>query len=129
MLAFEWILWYFTRFFVNISLTDKESKYTEYSTRGKQSSNIWWEYRKEKLTASNFYIVAVSKEEPSNKIKPLFYSSVKTSSTKHDIANERVVLTVHVFLLTTQSVTVNLVQPGLILSKSYLFLGHHLTFS
>ena len=49
---------------VSISLTDEEIKDIEYSTRGQQSSNLWWEYRKEKLTASNFYIAAVNKVEP-----------------------------------------------------------------
>ena len=42
---------------------------------------------------------------------------------KHDIANEMVALSEYVTLLTTQSVTVNLVQPGFILSKSHPFLG------
>ena len=46
----------------------------EYSTRGQQSSNLWWEYGKEKLTASNFYIAAVNKVEPSkNKVFVLFF--------------------------------------------------------
>ena len=48
----------------DISLTDEEIKNVEYSTRGQQSSNLWWEYRREKLTASNFYIAAVNKVEP-----------------------------------------------------------------
>ena len=39
---------------LSISLTDEEINYIEYSTRGQQSSNLWWEYRKVKLTASNF---------------------------------------------------------------------------
>ena len=42
---------------------------------------------------------------------------------KHGIANESVALTEYVTLLTCQSVTVNLVQPGLVLSKSHPFLG------
>ena len=42
---------------------------------------------------------------------------------KHGIANESVALTEYVTLLTSQSVTVNLIQPGLILSKSHPFLG------
>ena len=42
---------------------------------------------------------------------------------KHGIANESVPLTEYVTLLTSQSVTVNLVQPGLILSKSHPFFG------
>ena len=53
----------------------------------------------------------------------LFYSFVKKSSMKHGIANKSVVLIVYVSLLTTQPVPVNLIQPGLILSKSYPFLG------
>ena len=40
---------------------------------------------------------------------------------KHGIANESVPLTEYVTLLTSQSVTVNLVQPGLILWKSHPF--------
>ena len=39
---------------LSISLTDEEINYIEYSTRCQQSSNLWWEYRKVKLTASNF---------------------------------------------------------------------------
>ena len=111
------------KYVVNISLTDEEIKRIEYSARGQQSSKLWWEYRKEKLTASNFYISAVTKVEPNKKIKSLIYSSVKISSMKHDIANEMVALSEYVTLLTTQSVTVNLVQPGFILSKSHPFLG------
>ena len=54
----------------------------------------------------------------------MFYSSVKTSSVKHGIANESVALTEYVSLLTTQSsVAVNLVQPVLILSKSHPVVG------
>ena len=109
------------KYVVNISLTDEEIKHVEYSTRGQQSSNLWWEYRKEKLTASNFYIAAVNKVEPSK--KSLFYSSVKKASVKHGIANESVPLAEYVTLLTSQSVTVKLVQPGLILPKSHHFLG------
>ena len=45
---------------------------------------------------------------------------------KHGLVNESV-FTEYVTLLTSQSVTVNLVQPGLILSKSHLFLEYHLT--
>ena len=54
----------------DISLTDEEIKNVEYSTRGQQSSNLWWEYRREKLTASNFYIAAVNKVEP---VKTIIY--------------------------------------------------------
>ena len=111
------------KYVVNISLTDEEIKRIEYSARGQQSSKLWWEYRKEKLTASNFYISAVTKVEPNKKIKSLIYSFVKISSMKHDIANEMVALSEYVTLLTTQSVTVNLVQPGFTLSKSHPFLG------
>ena len=63
----------------------------------------------------SFYIAAVNKVEPG--------TFVKTSSMKHGIANESVVLTEHVSLLTTQSVTLNLVQAGLILSRYHPFLG------
>ena len=103
------------KYVVNISLTDKVIKHIEYFTRAQQPSYLSWEYRKEKLTASNFYIAAVNKVEPSKKIKSWFYSSFKTSSMKRGIANESVALTEYVTLLTSQSVTVNLVQPGLIL--------------
>ena len=108
---------------LSISLTDEEINYIEYSTRCQQSSNLWWEYRKVKLTASNFQIAAVNKAEPSKRIKSLFYSSVKTSSVNYGIANENVALKEYVTLLTSQSVTINVVQLGLILSKSHAFLG------
>ena len=42
---------------------------------------------------------------------------------KHGIANESAALTEYVTLLTTQSVRVNFVQSGLILSKSHPFFG------
>ena len=42
---------------------------------------------------------------------------------RYRITNESVALTEYVTLLTTQSVAVNLVQPGRILSKSHPFLG------
>ena len=49
---------------------------------------------------------------------------------KHSIAYESVALTEYVTLLITQSATVNLVQRGLILSKSQrFFLEHPLTLS
>ena len=93
-----------------------------------QTSDLWWEYRKEKLTAPclhifflhfyNFYKL-LTKLEPSKKIKSLFYSSVKTSLMKHGIANESVALAEYETLLTTQSVTVNLVQPRLIKITSF----------
>ena len=41
---------------------------------------------------------------------------------KHGIARESVALTEYICLLTTELVTINLVQPGLILSKSHPFL-------
>ena len=57
------------KYVVNISLTDKVIKHIEYFTRAQQPSYLSWEYRKEKLTASNFYIAAVNKVEPIKKIK------------------------------------------------------------
>ena len=133
------------KYVVDILLADDDIKHIEYSTRGQQSSNLWGEYRKEKLRTSDIYIAVVNKVEP-NKIK----SSFKTSSVKHGIVNESValteyavnawteyvsllteyvsLLTEYVSLLRTQSVTVNFVQPGDLFYQSYiLFLGHHLT--
>ena len=31
----------------DISLTDEEIRHIEHSIRGQQSSNLWWEYRKD----------------------------------------------------------------------------------
>ena len=59
------------KYVVNISLTNEEIKHIEYSTRGQQFSNLWGQCRKEKLTASNFYIAAVNKVEPSKKKQTL----------------------------------------------------------
>ena len=101
------------KYVANISLSDYDIKHIEYPTRGQQSSHLWKEYRQEKLAASNFYIAAVNKVEASKRIKSLFYSSVKTSSMKHGDANESLALTRYVTLSITQSVTINLVQPGL----------------
>ena len=75
----------------------------------------------EKLTSSNLYIATVNKVEPRKKINSFLYSSVKTSSVKHGIASESIALTEYEFLLTTKSVTENLIQSGLILSKSHPF--------
>ena len=47
---------------------------------------------------------------------------------KHGIANESAALTEYVTLLRTQSVRVNFVQSGLILSKSHPFFGASLDF-
>ena len=57
------------KYVVDISLAGKEIKHSHYSTRGQQSSNLWSEYRKEKLTASTLYTAAVNRVEPSKKIK------------------------------------------------------------
>ena len=46
---------------------------------------------------------------------------------KHGIAKESVALTEYVCLLTTELVTINLVQPGLFYQSHILFLRHHLT--
>ena len=61
-------------------------------------------------------------------MKYFFYSSVKISSVKYGVANESVALIEYVRILTSQSVTVNLVQSGLILSKSHPFFGASLDF-
>ena len=116
------------KYVANISLSDYDIKHIEYPTRGQQSSHLWKEYRQEKLAASNFYIAAVNKVEASKRIKSLFYSSVKTSSMNYSIANENVALTEYVTLLTSQSVAINVVRLGLILSKSHAFLGASLDY-
>ena len=46
---------------------------------------------------------------------------------KHGIANKSVAFIEYVALMTTESVAVNLVQPGPILSKSHRFLGSAIT--
>ena len=92
------------KYVANISLTNEYIKHIEYSTRGQKSSNLWWKYIKEKLAASNFYIAAVNKVEPSKRIES---------------CNESLALTQYVTLSTTQSVTVNLVQPRLIKITSF----------
>ena len=33
---------------MTLTLTDEEMKHIEYFTRGWQSSNLWWEYKKRK---------------------------------------------------------------------------------
>ena len=42
-----------------VNITDEELEHMEYSTRSQQSSKFSWEYRKGKLTTSNFYIGVV----------------------------------------------------------------------
>ena len=79
---------------------------------------------KEKLAASKFYIAVVKKVNPTQKNK---YSSVETSATSHGTANESVALKAYVYLLTTQAVPVNLVQPELILSKCSLSFRYYVT--
>ena len=97
------------KYVADTSLTIEEIKHIGYSIRGQRSSNLWWEHRKEKLTASNIYITAINKVEPSKTIKFLLYSSVQISSMKYGIANEGVALTEYVSFLITQSVAVSLV--------------------
>ena len=82
--------------------------------------------KKEKLTASKFYIAVVKKVNPTQKNK---YSWVKTSATSHGTANESVALKAYVYLLTTQAVPVNLVQPELILSKCSLSFRYYVILS
>ena len=82
--------------------------------------------KKEKPTASKFYISVVKKVKPTQKNK---YFSVKTSATSHGTANESVALKAYVYLLTTQAVPVNLVQPELILSKCSLSFRYYVTLS
>ena len=72
-----------------MTITVDDIKRIELETRGQQSTDMWWHYRKEKLTASNFYNAAVTQVEPSNKIKSLFYSSVHTAGMSHGVENER----------------------------------------
>ena len=79
-------------------------------------NNLWWEYRKEKLTASNFYIATVNKVEPRKKMS-FFYSSVKTSSMKHGIVNEGVAFNRTCIFIDN---SVSYVTFDLILSKLHL---------
>ena len=57
----------------DISLTDEEIRHIEHSIRGQQSSNLWWEYRKEKPAASNFYVAAVNKVDLLKTVFVLFF--------------------------------------------------------
>ena len=41
--------------------------------RGQQSSNLLWEYRKEKPAASNFYVAAVNKVDLLKTVFVLFF--------------------------------------------------------
>jgi len=78
----------------------------ERETRGLSSSEKWWEYRKNLLTASNFYSAAVSKVEPSNKIKNMYYSQFSTNSTKHGQENEKNALKMYINFLTKKKVCI-----------------------
>ena len=75
-----------------------------------------------------YILQLLTKKNPVKKMKYFFYSSVKISSVKYGVANESVALIEYVRILTSQSVTVNLVQSGLILSKSHPFFGASLDF-
>ena len=57
----------------DISLTDEEIRHIEHSIRGQQSSNLWWEYRKEKPAASNFYVAGVNKVDLLKTVFVLFF--------------------------------------------------------
>ena len=86
------------KYVVDMSLSGKGIKHIDYLTRGQKYSNLWYEYRKEKLTVANFYISAVNRAEVSKKIRSSFCSTVKISSIRHGITNESVVLTKYVSL-------------------------------
>ena len=95
----------------------------ERETRGQSSSEKWWEYRKNLLTASNFYSAAVSKFEPSNKIKNMYYSQFSTNSTKHGQENEKNALQMYINFLTKQNVCITTKNFGLIVSKTHPYLA------
>ena len=42
------------------------------------SSEHWWNYRKERLTASKFYSAAVNTVEPNKKINSMLYTKLST---------------------------------------------------
>ena len=104
-------------------ISTKQIKHIEKETRGQSSSELWWSIRKEILTASNFYNAAVTKVEPSSKIKSMLYSNVKTTGMMHGVQNEKRALDSYVTHLHNSGLAVFIGQPGIIISKTHPYLG------
>ena len=107
----------------SMSITFDEIYAVEELTRGQSLLPEWWEIRKECFTASNFYLAAVNKVEPSNKLKFILYSSFSNASTLHGNQNESIALQKYVQFLTSKSININVKKVGLLLSKSHPYLG------
>ena len=95
----------------------------EKSTRGQSSSAEWFDQRKYKITASNFYAACRNTVEPSSKLKSMFYTSFTTSATNHGKLYEEHVLQLYKSFLQSKNVDVSLETVGLLLSESHPYLG------
>ena len=70
-------------------ISQQEIEKIELSTRGQSDCNIWFEERKYRLTASNFYTASRNKFEPSTKLKSMFYTNFSSNSTQHALSHEK----------------------------------------
>ena len=95
----------------------------EKSTRGQSSSAKWFDQRKYKITASNFYVACRSTVKPSSKLKSMFYTSFTTSATYHGKLYEEHVLQLYKSFLQSKNVDGSIETVGLLLSESYPYLG------
>ena len=107
----------------SMSITFAEISEIEKNTRGQMSSEHWWNYRKERLTASKFYSAAVNTVEPSKKINSMLYTKLSTPGMCHGISHETEALNKYVESLTAKSLFVTADNPGLIISKTHPYLG------
>ena len=107
----------------NKFMSTKEIIKIEKETRGQAFSNKWQSYRKNFLTASNFYAAAATKVEPSNKIKNMYYSNFTSKSTSHGIENEKNAKKMYIEYLLKKNILVKLNNTGLSISKTHPYLA------
>ena len=107
----------------SMSITFAGISEIEKNTRGQMSSESWWNYRKERLTASKFYSAGVNIVERSKKINSMLYIKLRTPGMCHGISHETEALNKYVKSLTAKSLFVTADNPGLIISKTHHYLG------
>ena len=105
------------------ALSHEQINQIEIETRKQSSSTKWFEHRKYRITASNFYSAARNNVEPSCKLKSMFYASFSTTGTRHGIDNETHVLNLYRQFLQTNNIDADVHNVGFIISYSHSFLG------
>ena len=106
------------------SMTKEEIDLIQHLAVGQSSNENWLKYRMYRLTASNFYSVAVNRVEPSSKLNSMFYSRFSSLSVEHRKYYEPHVRNLYFQAMNERGfkdITVN--DVGLLISSKYSFLG------